>query len=136
MKDQLKRLENLLRGLSRLPGLGFLADQADSLLRSVDTFDNTFIEPIEEQIFAVDSAKQAVQDFGRGTASDLRGRPSDESADSRDEPESGGDGRSGPRADGGKGEKPLASAPASKPRQQSRADLRLQKKLLTRKLRG
>lgn len=137
MADHLKRLENLLRSLSRLPGLGFLSEQADSLVRSAETFKGTFEDPIEEQMFALESAKQGIQEFGRGTLGDLRGRGDDEAADSGDgqTPGADGSGPAGQRADGKTGDKPIARSAVGKQRQ-SKADLRLQKKMLTRKLRG
>jgi len=138
MADRLKRLENLLRGLSRLPGLGFLSEQADSLVRSAETFKGTFEDPIEEQAFALESAKQAVWQFGQGTLSDFRGGDDDESAESGDGQGLGaaGSGQGGQRSDGKTGDKPIARSAAITRQRQSTADLRLQKKMLTRKLRG
>ena len=138
MADHLKRLENLLRGVSRLPGLGFLSEQADSLVNATTSFKDTYFDPIEEQMFAVDSAKQAARDFGTGTLSDLRGRDDEESAESGDAQQTGaaGPGQGGQRSEGKTGDKPIARSTVGKPRQQSKADLRLQKKMLTRKLQG
>lgn len=138
MADHLKRLENLLRSLSRLPGLGFLSEQADAMVISAETFKGTFEDPIEEQMFALESAKQGIQDFARGTLRDLKGRDDDESADSEDTQRTGtaGPGQGGQPADGKTGAKPIARSAASTRRQPSKADLRLQKKMLTRKLRG
>jgi hypothetical protein len=138
MADHLKRLENLMRSLSRLPGLGFLSEQADALVISAETFKGTFEDPIEEQMFALESAKQGIREFGTGTLKDLRGPDEDESADSGDAPSTGaaGSGQGSQRSDGKTGDKPIVRSAASTRPRQSKADLRLQKKMLTRKLRG
>lgn len=146
MRDHIESLRRLLLRLSRVPGLGFLRDHAQSLEMTKATF--------ETRLSGLEAEKQGVQEGLDVVSGPFRGKRKGTAAAQpgaagagHSEAASSNSGNSGNSSASGNSGVPGVSTPppratnsraVGKSRRQppTRAEIRAQKKLLQRKLRG